>query len=277
MSGLAKVFLVINLVLAIVFLGSSAVLFSVRKDFKKEMADIQSEYSKKFQEQADALATLEQKVKTQDLHLSVQLAEITNKDELNKELSRDLSRVKTDLKSANESVSTKDTKLETLNAQLSDLTSNVDNLNKRLETANQQRESALAIASAKTGEAKQNILEKTQLEEDLAVLNAEVNKLRVENGDMATKIKLLEKGLDPSAGPDIAAKVMEVSQDFVMISMGKDDNVVEGMKLMVSRAGNYLGDIKILKVYRDFAGAQITYRKDNAEIKEGDDVNTKRI
>ena len=44
MSGLAKVFLVINLVLAVIFLGTSATLFAVRKDYKEQMTKMAKEY-----------------------------------------------------------------------------------------------------------------------------------------------------------------------------------------------------------------------------------------
>ena len=84
--------------------------------------------------------------------------------------------------------------------------------------------------------------------------------------------------LEGQEGPMLSGKVLTVRDNLVMLSLGKDDKVKTGMKFIVSRNGRYLGDVQVLKVYDDFAGAEVLFLADQKElIKEGDDAKTKRL
>ncbi len=282
MSGLAKVFLVINLVLAIIFLGTSATLFSVRKDFKKESADLTEFYKKNFDKQKQDIEKLAAKAETWAYVISVQNAEITNANAAKIELARKLGDAEAQLKTATTELETKKANIDVLTSEVAQQSTQLTGLVTRITQSQElltktvdERRKAIELSN-------ETVLQKAVADEKIVALETENTALRDENGILKTQLTLAMAGgggkeLGPTGNPQIAAKVLSVKEKLVILSVGSDDKVAEGMVFIVYRDGKYLGDVKIVNVYKDMAGAEVVHTVSGAEIKEGDDAKTKQL
>jgi hypothetical protein len=278
MSGLAKVFLVINLVLTIIFLGTSATLFSVRKDWKEANENLHKEYQDKFVQQAEDVRILEEKVQIWTDVASVQHAEIVSLRKDNKDLDNNLSRKTTDLETAATKITELTASLEQRGTELTDLAAQIDSMTTKFETAKKAADTANVKARDASLNENQMFLELQQVREELAGVMQEKETLRTENEQLKIQITLLQQGFNVAdAAKPIAARIVGVRGDLVMLSVGRDDGVTVGMVFAVSRGDQYVGDVRVRTVYKDMAGAQIIHLVNGAEIQEGDNARTKQL
>jgi hypothetical protein len=282
MSGLAKVFLVINLVLAVIFLGTSATLFSVRKDFKNESETLTKVYKDNFEKQKAEIEKLASKVEIWANVISVQNAEIVNANAAKAELATKLSAAQTELTTAKTEVATKQSRVDALDGKVGELSSQITSLATRVQTSQEQLSATVAERSDALKVRNEQLLLNAESMEKVASLEVENKKLRDENELLRTQIVIAGVGKDGAvatgAAPMIAAKVLSVKEKkLVILSVGADDKVKEGMVFIVYRDNKYLGDVKIVNVYKDMAGAEVVHTVSGAEIKEGDDAKTKQL
>lgn len=280
MSGLAKVFLVINLVLALIFLGTSATLFGVRKDFKKESEELTKLYKGNFDAQKEKIDKLTEKVVMYANVMSVQNAEIVNSDTLKKDLARKLSDAETKLKAAETEVATKQSRVDALDSNIAQLSSQMQALASRVQQSEDARTKAIDERRDAVKDRNEQFLVAAELQDKIATLENELQTLRDENEQLNTTITVWQtQGKAPGqAQREIAAKVLNVKDEkLVILSVGSDDKVAEGMVFIVYRDGKYLGDVKIVNVYKDMSGAEVVHVVSGAEIKEGDDAKTKQL
>ncbi|HAK96705.1 MAG TPA: hypothetical protein DCM87_17355 [Planctomycetes bacterium] len=280
MSGLAKVFLVINLVLALLFLGTSATLFGVRKDFKEQSEELTKLYKGNFDKQKEDIEKLAEKVQLYATVMSVQNADIVNSDTLKKDLARKLSDAESKLAAATTDNTTKQASLDKLTAQLAQVSQETQALASRVRQSEDARTKAVADRTDAVADRNRQFLDYVSLKDNLMALEKEISDLRDENDSLRTRIKVwVNEGMDVGTPfPDIAAKVLTVQgKRLVILSVGSDDKVVEGMVFIVHRDGKYLGDVKIVNVYTDMSGAEVVHVVNGAEIKEGDDAKTKQL
>jgi hypothetical protein len=107
----------------------------------------------------------------------------------------------------------------------------------------------------------------------LETKGAEMKRLETETRRLQMMLAAIQcKGERPNPWPFLRGKVMGVRDDLVVISLGKDDGVKSGMIFRVVRGVRYLGEIRVLSVYRDMVGAQIEYRVGGETLQEGDDA-----
>ena len=278
MSGLAKVFLVINVVLTVIFLGTSATLFSVRKDWKNEFLTLQSDYKKRFENQGKDIAKLAERVQVWTDLSSVQHTQIINLKAASDTLKRNLTQAETDLAAAKTEIASQKSLLEQRDGRLTKADEQIQSLASKLRDAVTAREEANARALAADAKANTDFLERTQQEELVAALRKEKETLLAESEQLRIENEILRKGGPTGvAVPEIPAKIMGVKNMLVVLSVGSDSQVRPGMEFMVYRGNQYLGDVKIQTVYKDMSGAEITYLVEGAEIREGDDAKTKRL
>jgi hypothetical protein len=278
MSGLAKVFLVINVILTILFLGTAATLFSVRKDWKAQSLELEQAYETKAKEQLEDVKKLETSLGAWTSVASAQIAEITDLYARNKKLTDDLAstsqslaKVTTERDNKDALLKQRETELTGLSGQVSSLTTKFETATKTLEEANETARKMRQVADGATMDAGATM-------DELAATMKERETLRLENEQLKIKIDLCEKGYPGGEGttPTLKGKILGVQDDLVVLSLGKDDKVEPGMVFAVSRGSTYLGDITIKQVYKDMSGGQIVYIVEGAQIREGDDAETKR-
>ncbi len=283
MSKLAQVFVVFIFILSIAFFGTSATLYKTRTDWR-------SAYNKL---EASARTDLEKLAKKND-DLRAQLESLdksytgvkANQDELGnrlKQLHEDLkeekARASTNASNAAKSAEAALNLSRTLDHEKASYAQLQESMNK----VKSDLDNALS-ARIKAGEERDSMvldLEKSQQEQH--ALKGEHFKLSEEFENMQLVLNALKARLGEdvlarigSTAPQIDAVVKEVDvkEKLVLLSAGKDQKVQLGFEFSVYRGGEFIGTVKVIKVYPDLCGAEVVLTKDGAEIQKGDKAST---
>jgi uncharacterized protein YoxC len=133
--------------------------------------------------------------------------------------------------------------------------------------------------------------------EDLAALSADVQKVNKETSDLRQKVtrlqhhnEALQKKVEfletllrsvlewpPEGPPAIEAVVQKVNNElgFVMLSVGRDDKVAQGMRFYISRSGSYVGEVQVDGVNPKSCSASYVRLKPGMEMQVGDAAVTR--
>ncbi len=120
--------------------------------------------------------------------------------------------------------------------------------------------------------------EKTRLEGMYQSLNERLQQLASDYTGAKEQLEIL--GLKPNSlvqgAPEANGEITAVSTGgLVEVSLGQDSGMREGLTLEVSRAGQYLGRLKITRVNPGASVAQILTGFQTGYIRKGDRVDTK--
>lgn len=283
MSTVAKVFIVLNLIFAVIYVGVSAALLAKQENWYWKHQNLKVAYDndeKKFTAQAD------------ELQAKLTTAEQANESYRSKinGLENDLNGAREERKIAvqtNESLQGEIAKLreeyqvilKDLNDQRAEnerLTTNFDELRGKHNEAVTQREQSIDDKQriAKDLEDVKMILddlEKRHIE--LAKRNQE-NENIIQNYLAKLKIRIPSELL---TAPAIEGQVVGVSDQFnlVMLNVGENDQVKPGYEFTVYRGKNFVGRVKVDRVFPDMCAciALQEYHKDT--IKKGDTAATR--
>ena len=279
MSTLAKIFVVFNLVLTVVFFGSSATLYLNREKWRENYV--------KYKEQAETeLKTIEASFEKQKGHLgrvaeanaslSSQVATLTTTNTAQK----------TTIENLRQQVSRKD---HTVSEHLS----TIQELNKTV----QRQESALSDKDGQIADLRDKEQNARSAQEkavnDVTRLMLDYSKLMEEHSGNLVALSdaqdQLEKNeiifanaaasgvnLGTFEVPFIDGVVEAVNDDdeLVVLSVGRDQKTLEGYEMFVHRGGEYIGKLKVIRVYDDLSGARVLYTQPGKAIKVGDRVTT---
>jgi len=280
MSPLARVFVVVNLILAIAFFGTSATLFATRQNWR-EMAE---KYKKKAE---DDLAASKKRwedvgariVKINEDRLKAQ----TN---LNSTVAEKV-KVESKLNETEAKVKTLDTRIDNEVKEKTALTGRLQDLEKK----NAELNSLVDAKTKESDEAKANMekykAEYTRIRIDLDRVNEQKKGSEIELATVKSKLETAELQLDwvkknnptlslDGIAPPIDAIVQAVEGDkkLVVLSVGKDQKVKEGFEFTVYRGDRFVGKVKVIKVWDDLAGARILYTSENEAVQVGDKAAT---
>lgn len=161
--------------------------------------------------------------------------------------------------------------LETAQALLASVQTEVQKLRGELVVAMQDRDDKFNIA--------------VQLNDQKHNAEGEARRLAERNSQLALDVAdqrqaLDSAGIDPARGFDdapprgLVAKIDDVANDLVEISIGSDDGLRIGHQLDVTRGGTYLGRITIQRVEPNRAVGQIDPNLQRGAVQEGDRVST---
>jgi hypothetical protein len=286
MSLLAKVFVVIQTVLIMVYLGVSATLYQHRRDWRNSYAKLKERYKVSTQLAAKEIEALRNGIKSKDSFISSKQQEVVSlKQELDKQ-NIDFATAKQQLNKAEdnfqrqmrlteESTAAK-TQSETALAKERDLTRE---LQTNLDTATRRRE----IAEGQVARLTQL---KTSLEKDIGDLRVNYSDARKALKEKETVLAMLqEKGIDvlnivagppvPAIDARVAAVKNDVSPALVLLSVGSDDKVEKGFHFSVYRGSEFVGKVIVEKVLRDSCGCRVLFTKDGSSIQAGDSAATR--
>jgi cell division protein FtsB len=122
------------------------------------------------------------------------------------------------------------------------------------------------------------------LDKENAELREKVAKLERDNEALQKKVKLLETlfrdvlhWYPPGDQPAISAVVQTIENDlqFVMLSVGRDDEVTKGMRFFISRNGSYVGEVQVDYVYPKSCSASYVRLKPGMSFQVGDTATTR--
>ena len=286
MSALAKVFVVFVFLLSILFFGTSATLYLTREDWAKNYDTYKAAVEVKVSELEKNNSDL--KGERNDLQDALRLV---SEDELDKAGTIQVLRNEIKGKDAqianisaerNESINAK-TATDNLNASLTDQNKT---LTTQLSEAHDKRDSA--IGSEKVANA-----EKFRMKRDLDATTQELHEARVEFNSLSEKFDSLELAygavekklgkdgveaiLSGLVSPPIDALVEEVDSNLrlVVLSVGRQDEVKEGVEFTIYREDKFVGKVRVNKVYENLAGARVLFTAEGSDIRQGDRATTR--
>jgi hypothetical protein len=283
MSTVAKVFIVLNLIFAVIYVGVSAALLAKQENWYWKHQNLRVAYDndvEKFTAQADELqaklTTAEQANESyrskvngleNDLKQSRQERELAVKT--NESLQGEIGKLREEYQ-----VILKD--LNDQRAENERLTKSFDELRGKYNEAVTQREQSIDDKQriAKDKEDLQMILD------DLEKRHIELAKRNQENENIIqnylAKLKIRIPG-ELLKAPAIHGSVVGVSDQFnlVMLNVGENDQVKPGYEFTIYRGKTFVGRVKVDRVFPDMCAciALQEYHKDT--IKKGDDASTR--
>ncbi|MBI4604827.1 MAG: hypothetical protein HY721_22930 [Planctomycetes bacterium] len=283
MSALAKVFVVFICVLSVVFFGTSATLFKTRNDWRTAYNTLNEATQKdlgSLKKRIEELSTLSSNREKDIITLKA------SQDEQAKTLAstqQALTEKEKDVKLAHENVATANKNATTAGENLKAKEAAYAQLQDSLGKARQSMDDALKQTATAN-------VERDRMRLDLEKTQEELHNLKVEHTQLASTFETVKlerdravKALGPNA-PGILANIaplihavvksVDSKEGLVLLSAGKDQKVEIGHEFTVYRGGEFVGKVKVHKVFPDLSGAQILFTKDGAEIQRGDKAST---
>ena len=287
MSMLSKVFVLVNLFLAIVFATVTVALYAKRVKFKDEW------------------------IKEHRLHLnskevfrkSIETEQAMNNDLLrsndalvgsNKEQAGIIDNFKNLNKEATDRFLLAETQRQTTEAKVEDQALELQHRHDNIDTMHKvilKQQQALKIAQINQRNAESQkiemenelnkvrqqladvLKEKTRVEKDLHHYTWMIEKL-LDHGIPVAEIVF---GSDEKPVAAIPATVLSVRNDvnLVMLGVGKSDGVKKGFRFVIYRGDQYIGKVEVESVFDDMCSGRILPDWTKHEIKEGDTANTR--
>jgi len=255
MSSMAKIFVVVNLVLAIVAFGSAATLLGAQDDYKSALETANKEFE-------GFRAAKEKQIDGLNDQLGQQIGKASNAvgkaDSLEAERN-DLNKRLAESENANKSLkSTVETFTEELKAANKINQDNKDWLDKQAEEAKTATQEML---NSKKG-LEDEITNRVRLEQQVSLLNDQVQELSANKGDLERALREANFWIGEyrkrygdltgvAKGAD--GRVQNVRDNLVVISVGSKDGVRVGDTYHLRRGATYVGQIRIDKVEANMA------------------------
>lgn len=271
MNLLGKIFTVLILLMSVCFFTIAVMLGASHQNWKdqalklkglieqeRQATELALSQSKKNAEQAENLAVaktyqiayLESRRQGLETDIKERETELAGLLESNRQIQENL-------RTAENRLATQDTTVADLRRENKDKSNKIAGLvNRNVELTNAIYDMDIKIQNMKTLE--------QQLAAQLAVYKRAV---------IANQINPYESlaGIQP----DVAGVVNEVNGQFMTFTIGKDDGIIRGKEVFVTRDGKYMGKATITDVKDNEAGALIVPESVQSPIEKGDNVNTK--
>ena len=280
MSLLAKILVIFNLVLSLAFFGASTTMFFTRTEWRAAALD----YKKQAE---DALEQLESEYAEPIAKANKLAEEIARQQTKNSELATTNRQLQSDVKGLTSKIS----EVQLSQKQLAEAAEASSKLSERLSETNDGLNKRIAdlVSSAETAEdaraeAQRDVTRIKLSYDQLKTLHSEVVIAKKDAEDALEQKEILlvhlkRKGIDvedttPQAQVDGQVEAVDLENELVVLSVGRDQGVREGSQFTVSRGGNFIGKVKVIQLYDDFAGARIIYAQDGDDIEGGDRILT---
>jgi chromosome segregation ATPase len=280
MSVIAKILIVLNLLLAVVFLGAAATFLGQQEAWKIKYEKMQKEKETEISELNTKLKNAQQSQREQ-----AGIAQTAQKE-------RD--DIKSRFETSQGDYATMEKHYNTLLGQYERLSQTYKDAIAQITSLTKEKDDLVTAKDQALGEKRQAIegmnnavAEQKRLQSKIDDLNgelAETNKRLNATGEELASTKLVVDAYthqfgqlsDVTVMPKIAAKVTAVDNDLniVMFSVGRDDGVKAGYTFTVYRGGKYVGKVTIDRVDKDFCSGESKKPLEAAPIQVGDDATT---
>ncbi|MBL4844462.1 MAG: hypothetical protein JKY65_02955 [Planctomycetes bacterium] len=286
MSLLAKVFIVLQTILIMTYLGLTGALYQHKRDWRTSYQKLKGRYSTMVSRSAKEVEALRNFVSAKNQLITAKENEITFlKSQLDvailqavqkgKALSAEKSRT-----TSLEAEATRDkTTIRALGTQNTELTGQNTTLKTDLDKATSRREISegqVARLTNLTG----------QLEADLGNLRETYSGTRIKLREKELLIAMAEnQGVNFASllpGPPVPAidgQVLAVKTDvkpaLVLLSVGADEKVEAGFRFSVYRGSKFVGKVIVERVLRDSAGCRVLFTAEGETVQSGDTAATR--
>lgn len=281
MSVVARILIVLNLVLAVVFLGASATFLGQKESWKKRH---EVDTAKLKEEVAD----LTNQVSAKEAKFREQEQEANNFKNSAGEMRAKMEQAETDLQTFTDNYNRLQADHERLSKTYQDALKNNDNLRSDLNAANSAKETAQAEARQATETANNAVTEQKRLESELMDAQDQIAALEKKIVELSGEIEsagvVLQAYKDKYgeisetvSPPPLAAKVSAVDEklNIVVLSIGKDDGVKPGFTFTVYRGDKYVGKVVVDDVAKDHCSGYSKKELQQGSIQVGDDARTR--
>lgn len=286
MSLLAKIFIVIQTVLVMSYLGMTATLYQHRRDWRTSYQKLKHRYTtmvSRSQKEIQALRTY-----------------VIAKDELIASKEREVRSLKTSLDQQVALAQRNNQLYQEKTAEFNQLNQNFTNLNQRLQEAMRRNEQLndrkteleglLEVATNRREIAEGQVARlttlKTSLEQDLADLRKQFADTRRQLREKELLISMAESaGVDfellvpgppvPAIDGAVVAVKTDVNPPLVLLSVGQDDKVERGFHFSIYRGSQFIGKVVVERVLRDSAGCRVLFTAEGQQIQPGDSAATR--
>lgn len=279
MSNILKVFIVLNFVLAVVFVATAATLLGKADNWKEKHDTLKvssDETIKKLNKKTDSLTAQVAEEKT------ARTAAIDERDDLQataKSVQGQLTEKKRDYEKLNNNLSEIKESYKTQATNMKQAMTDRETYEKRMTTA--EAKARTAINTKETAEDESRRLETViaQQKEAIAQFERDITEVRKELAHNKNLVMIaVERGFNIANlihAPAVDAVVQKVNPDmeYVMLSVGREDKVTKGMRFYVSRNASFVGEVQVDNVYPKACSA--SFVTPNMEVQAGDQATTR--
>ncbi len=284
MSPIGRIFVVINLVLAGLFLGSAATsLASAQKYRSQAETEVANRVALKAELDAQIGSLEAEKLAAETLRNEIK----TQKDALETQKVA----LEQDIASKTDELSQLKAGLSGIGSQLGDMSTQLENQSSQVEQANNERMAAAEARREAESERGDAIEAKAAAEDMVNDLNAQIAQLRTElnttRNELQSTSTILEVALAKSgetietlggAAPKIEGAVLQVATNvkpgLVHINRGSADAVKAGYVFDIYSSGVYKGRAKVEIVNSNSCTARIMNMVNGTTIMQGDTAST---
>jgi len=254
MSSMAKIFVVVNLILAVAVFGAAATLLGAQDDYKKALEKATTDFAK-FQSVKEAdITRLNKELADQQGKASEALAAKNNAEGTLEGVRKE----NADLKSTNEKMNSS---VETLSKEVSSLRDIIEADRASREKLSMEAKSSTTDKLNLQKKWEEEVRARASADSQIADLNETVQNMAAEKGDMDKDLrntkfwldKYRERYGDMVGGQGSAGRVLSVRGNLVVLSVGSQDKVAIGDVYSIRRGSTFVGQMKVTKVYKDQA------------------------
>ncbi|MCP3916763.1 MAG: hypothetical protein GY711_14500 [bacterium] len=284
MSPIGRIFIVLNLVLAVLFLGWSGTHLATAQNYKQQATDLQNKYDTDVAAKEDEISTLRSDKGKLESSLGNTRTEKDGLEDKNTLLTTQLGEEKQNNSTLRSSVDSIDGKLAQYATAIDNLRSQNEQLTTERAAADEARHQAENAQQAAVEDASQAREELAEAQMQVAQLEKDVTSSTKEVSNLETKLSVLitQTGADPNLGlsmPVIDGAVLNVDYDIepglVAINKGSNDGVMRGFTFDIYRGGQYKGQVRVENVQSGMATCVITKTWEGRTISQGDSASTR--
>jgi hypothetical protein len=286
MSVLAKIFIVIQTILVMVYLGMTATLYQHRRDWRTSYLKLKDRYGTAVSRAQKEIKALQSYVHAKDSLIQSKEREVRS---LKAQLDQSLSAAQQNSRlfeqkraefqqqlTNNENLSRRNEAVHTRNEQLS---RENDRLQEEYDSATTRREIA-------ENQVARLIVLTQSLETDVGELRRDFAETRRQLREKELLISMAEGAgvnfelLVPGPPvPSIYSRVVAVKNDIdpplVLLRVGSDEGVERGFHFSIYRGNQFVGKVIVERVLRDSVGCRVLFTAEGQSINIGDDAATR--
>jgi len=252
---MAKIFVVVNLLLAVATFGSASVLLGAQDDYRKALQDTRTEFDQYKDQKKRELDAADARERSQQQQAADAIRDKNTAETRNESLTTQLAEAKQTVDQLKGAVTQATARLAELTTVIQQEKEYRDQLSSQMQEAVDSKISFQQRLQAETEN-------RARLEVAVSDLNEQVQALTAQLGDAQKKVRDTEFELNKfrerygpllSGGNGPEGKVLEVKGNIVVISVGSDDGVANGDTYQIRRGSSYVGEIRITRVQKDLA------------------------
>ena len=284
MSPIGRIFSVLNLILAALFLGWAANNLATSHDFKNKLEAEEKAHTATKTDLDAQISELRTSVDTKTTEADTYRNERDDAEAHRKRVVNDNTDLKRQVDEGTGALQEMSGAVETINATLGSIESAKDDAVSAQREAESERDGALQSAQDANTLAEETTQKNSQLENTIADLRGQLASVEGERSSLETQLATLVDvtGVsweDIASQEKIDAAVVQVNADIqpglLALSKGSADGVKRGYTFEIYKGSQYKGQVRVENVRENMCTALIVKTMDGQTIAAGDNASTR--